>query len=128
MFYEIQRNMEKRGLKVLALLGCYICMIETYEYRYKSFLVIIGLYVQLWISNPRMEVMEKFVASKFINMIGKESIYISVDKAVEACRFNLHETTRNSGSPNVSNCVEDGAYIEDDGKLNRCSFKFWKGT
>ncbi|XP_054806305.1 probable sulfate transporter 3.5 [Prosopis cineraria] len=39
--------------------------------------------------NPRIEVLEKLVASKFVDKIGKESFFLSVDDAVAASRFHL---------------------------------------
>lgn len=60
------------------------------------------------------------MASRFIDAIGRESVYMSVEEAVEACRFNLHESRQQSGSPNVQHGAGDDAYIDDD-RLSRCS-------
>jgi sulfate transporter 3 len=43
------------------------------------------------IINPRIKVMEKMIASKFIDTIGKEYVFLCVDDAIEACRFSLHK-------------------------------------
>ncbi|XP_021741554.1 probable sulfate transporter 3.5 [Chenopodium quinoa] len=45
--------------------------------------------IKMILVNPRIEVMEKLIASKFIDVIGKESVFLSIDDAVEACRFRL---------------------------------------
>lgn len=39
--------------------------------------------------NPRLEVMEKLIVTKFIDTIGKENVFLSIDDAIEASRFNL---------------------------------------
>ncbi|KAL5729344.1 putative sulfate transporter 3.5 [Ranunculus cassubicifolius] len=76
--------------------------------------------MKLSISNPRIEVVEKLVAAGFIDVMGKESIFLSIDDAVEACRFNLNESKHKGVSPKFSNAEEDDTYIDDD-KLSRCS-------
>ncbi|KAF8036439.1 hypothetical protein BT93_C2222 [Corymbia citriodora subsp. variegata] len=43
--------------------------------------------IKMGIVNPRMKVMEKMILSEFVDKVGRESFYLSVDKAVEACRF-----------------------------------------
>lgn len=45
--------------------------------------------IKMSLVNPRIEVMEKLIASKFIDVIGKESVFLSIDDAVESCRFRL---------------------------------------
>jgi len=44
------------------------------------------------IVNPRMAVMEKMILSEFVDKVGRESFYMSIDEAVEACRFWLQES------------------------------------
>nr|ALE20417.1 sulfate transporter 3.5 [Camellia sinensis] len=39
--------------------------------------------------NPRLEVMEKLIATKFVDLIGKENVFLSIEDAIEACRFTL---------------------------------------
>ncbi|KAJ4708403.1 sulfate transporter 3 1 [Melia azedarach] len=41
------------------------------------------------IINPRIDVMDKMMLSKFIDIIGRESVFLCIDEAVEACRFSL---------------------------------------
>lgn len=41
------------------------------------------------IINPRREVMEKLIVSKFIDKIGKESVFLSIEEAIETCRYSL---------------------------------------
>ncbi|KAF8036440.1 hypothetical protein BT93_C2223 [Corymbia citriodora subsp. variegata] len=48
--------------------------------------------IKLSIVNPRMGVMEKMILSEFVDKVGRESFYLSVDEAVEACRFWLQES------------------------------------
>lgn len=47
------------------------------------------------IVNPRLRVMEKFIQSHFIDKIGKENFYLSVEEAVDACQFLLHKSKQN---------------------------------
>lgn len=46
--------------------------------------------IKISLVNPRIDVLEKLMTSKFIDSIGKESVYLSIDDAVEACRFRLN--------------------------------------
>lgn len=48
--------------------------------------------------NPRLEVMEKFIASKFVEKIGKESFYLLLDDAVMASQYSLRSSKeKNNG-------------------------------
>uniref|UniRef100_A0A5B7A5A2 Putative sulfate transporter 3.5 n=1 Tax=Davidia involucrata TaxID=16924 RepID=A0A5B7A5A2_DAVIN len=51
--------------------------------------------------NPRIEVMEKLIVTKFIDTIGKESVFLSIQDAVEACRFSLKRSKQTNGFPEV---------------------------
>ena len=56
--------------------------------------------------NPRLKVLEKLQLSHMIDKIGKENIYLSVEDAVEQCRFALDRSTEDSGSsPQLSDDV-----------------------
>ena len=46
--------------------------------------------LQLAIVNPRIEVLEKMTLAKFTDSIGKESFYLSIEDAIEGCRFSLN--------------------------------------
>ncbi|KAJ8431234.1 hypothetical protein Cgig2_020779 [Carnegiea gigantea] len=46
--------------------------------------------IKISLVNPRIDVLEKLMTSKFIDSIGKESVYLSIDDAVQACRFRLN--------------------------------------
>ncbi|RDX99140.1 putative sulfate transporter 3.5, partial [Mucuna pruriens] len=46
--------------------------------------------------NPRMEVMEKLIASKFVEKIGKESFYLTLDDAVMASQYSLRSAKANN--------------------------------
>lgn len=48
------------------------------------------------IINPRIKVMEKMITSKFIDVIGKQSVFLSVNDAIEACRFSLRKSKQNN--------------------------------
>ncbi|XP_010051595.2 probable sulfate transporter 3.5 [Eucalyptus grandis] len=48
--------------------------------------------IKMGIVNPRMAVMEKMILSEFVDKVGRESFYMSIDEAVEACRFWLQES------------------------------------
>lgn len=43
------------------------------------------------IINPNLKVMEKLIASHFIDNIGKENIYLSIGDAVDACKLSLQK-------------------------------------
>ncbi|KAI3891542.1 hypothetical protein MKX03_033089 [Papaver bracteatum] len=48
--------------------------------------------INVLIANPKMEVMEKLMLSKLVDTIGKDSIFLSINDAVEACRFTLRSS------------------------------------
>ncbi|KAE9613938.1 putative SLC26A/SulP transporter [Lupinus albus] len=39
--------------------------------------------------NPKMEVLEKLILSNFVDMIGKESFFLTLDDAVKASQYSL---------------------------------------
>lgn len=45
------------------------------------------LCLQVSIINPRFEVMEKMILSKFVESVGKESFFLSIEDAIEARTF-----------------------------------------
>ncbi|KAI9192289.1 hypothetical protein LWI28_020665 [Acer negundo] len=45
--------------------------------------------IKFGIVNPRIEVMDKLALAHLVDIIGKDSVYLSIDEAVEACRFSL---------------------------------------
>lgn len=47
---------------------------------------------QTLLINPRLEVLEKFTLSHFVDTVGKESIFLCIEDAVEACRFSLNSS------------------------------------
>ncbi|KAG9459311.1 hypothetical protein H6P81_003819 [Aristolochia fimbriata] len=47
---------------------------------------------QLVLTNPLMELMEKFRASKLLDVIGKECIFMSVAEAVSSCRLTYEDS------------------------------------
>lgn len=50
--------------------------------------------IKFGIVNPRIEVMDKLTLAHFVDIIGKDSVYLSMDEAVEACRFSLETATQ----------------------------------
>ncbi|KAK4280860.1 hypothetical protein QN277_012426 [Acacia crassicarpa] len=50
--------------------------------------------IQVLIVNPRMEVVEKLVASHFVGKVGKESFYLSLDDAVMATQYSLQKARK----------------------------------
>ncbi|QCD92129.1 solute carrier family 26 [Vigna unguiculata] len=47
--------------------------------------------------NPRIEVLEKLLASKFVDKIGKEAFYLTLDEAVMASQYSLRSSKENNG-------------------------------
>ncbi|KAL5975157.1 hypothetical protein ACLOJK_031836 [Asimina triloba] len=47
--------------------------------------------LKMVLTNPRIEVMEKFIASDFLDKFGRKMIFLSVGEAVTACRFTLQD-------------------------------------
>ncbi|CAL0332536.1 unnamed protein product [Lupinus luteus] len=54
--------------------------------------------VQVCFVNPRLEVMEKLIASNFVDKIGKELFFLSLEDAVSAIQYALRTVKRNSSS------------------------------
>ncbi|CAI9285917.1 unnamed protein product [Lactuca saligna] len=49
-------------------------------------------YIKVVLVNPRLEVMEKLIVTNFIEKIGKERVFLSIEDAIEGCKFSLsHE-------------------------------------
>jgi sulfate transporter 3 len=51
--------------------------------------------------NPRLEVMEKLIASKFVEHIGKEAFYLNLDDAVMASQYSLRTSKTNNNEDTV---------------------------
>ncbi|KAJ4908207.1 putative sulfate transporter 3.5 [Raphanus sativus] len=51
--------------------------------------ILVSKGIKMVIINPRFEVLEKMMLSHFVEKIGKEYVFLSIDGAVQACRFNL---------------------------------------
>ncbi|KAL3535768.1 hypothetical protein ACH5RR_004229 [Cinchona calisaya] len=45
--------------------------------------------IKMMLVNPRIGVLEKLTITKFIEKIGKESVFLSIEDAIEACRFSM---------------------------------------
>lgn len=57
--------------------------------------------IQMALVNPRLEVMEKLIASKFVEKIGKESFYLNLEDAVLACQYSLRTSKPNNNEDTV---------------------------
>ncbi|XP_042490609.1 probable sulfate transporter 3.5 isoform X2 [Macadamia integrifolia] len=57
--------------------------------------------IKVVLVNPRVAVLEKLMVSNFIETIGKESVSLSIEEAIEASRFMLNE----SKNPSTSNII-----------------------
>ncbi|KAK3034371.1 hypothetical protein RJ639_032269 [Escallonia herrerae] len=57
--------------------------------------------IKVVLVNPRIEVMEKLILTKFIDRIGKESVFLSVEDAFEASRFSLKSSVQITGNGNA---------------------------
>ncbi|KAI8022493.1 putative sulfate transporter 3.5 [Camellia lanceoleosa] len=42
--------------------------------------------------NPRLEVLEKFTVTKFIEIIGKKNVFLLIEDTVETCTFTLRSS------------------------------------
>lgn len=52
--------------------------------------------------NPRLAVMEKLILGKFIDKIGKDSVFLSIEDAIEACKFSLRNLKEINGENGVN--------------------------
>ncbi|XP_058727276.1 probable sulfate transporter 3.5 [Vicia villosa] len=52
--------------------------------------------IQMSLVNPRLEVMEKLILSKFVEKIGKEKFYLNLDDAVIASQYSSRSKTNNN--------------------------------
>lgn len=57
--------------------------------------------LKILLVNPGSEVMKKLDKSKFIEVIGKEWIYLTIEEAVEACNFLLHTCKPKNAATNL---------------------------
>ncbi|XP_020676512.1 probable sulfate transporter 3.5 [Dendrobium catenatum] len=53
--------------------------------------------IQMAITNPRGQVVEKLMAAGFIDVVGKEWIFLSIQDAVSGCNFALEEGNKRNG-------------------------------
>lgn len=75
-------------------------------------IVFVNSGVQMILINPRFAVMEKLVITKFIEKIGKENVFLSIEDAIRGCKFSLtYENGNGNGNGNVSSRPEE--YIQD---------------
>lgn len=52
--------------------------------------------------NPRIGVMDKMILSKFIDVIGKDSVFLSIEDAIDACRFSLQNEKHQNDLSDIS--------------------------
>ncbi|KAK6941542.1 SLC26A/SulP transporter domain [Dillenia turbinata] len=48
--------------------------------------------IKMAIIDPRINVLEKLTIAKFIDVLGKEFVFLSIEDAIESCRFMLNES------------------------------------
>ncbi|XP_043723484.1 probable sulfate transporter 3.5 [Telopea speciosissima] len=73
--------------------------------------------IKVALVNPKVAVLEKLILSKFIEYIGKESVFLSIEAAVEASHFMLNESKDNRNSAGPSITIETNTYVTDDNDL-----------
>ncbi|EOY30843.1 Sulfate transporter 3,5 isoform 1 [Theobroma cacao] len=56
-----------------------------------------GKHIKLAIINPRIEVLEKMTLAKFVDAIGKESFFLSIEDAIQSRQFSLGSTVKETG-------------------------------
>ncbi|KAI3923728.1 hypothetical protein MKW98_011358 [Papaver atlanticum] len=61
--------------------------------------------INVVLANPKIEVIEKLMLSNVIETIGKDSIFLSVSDAVEACRFNLRSSKKQVDGSDTTNKI-----------------------
>ncbi|KAJ0488047.1 putative SLC26A/SulP transporter, STAS domain, STAS domain superfamily [Helianthus annuus] len=47
--------------------------------------------IKVVIVNPRLEVMEKLIVTNFVDKIGRDRIFLSIQDAIEGCKFSLEQ-------------------------------------
>ncbi|XP_050225716.1 probable sulfate transporter 3.5 [Mercurialis annua] len=71
--------------------------------------------IKMAIVNPRLDVMEKMIKSHFVDKIGKESIFLSIEDAIEASLFSLTtETTSGQGQISKPSNGSAATKMQDD--------------
>ncbi|CAM8931523.1 unnamed protein product [Rhodiola kirilowii] len=62
--------------------------------------------IKMALVNPRIDIMEKMIRSKFIDKIGKESVFLSVEDAIDSCKFSLvSPNSKSNGDHSDGNAV-----------------------
>ncbi|TYJ24855.1 hypothetical protein E1A91_A07G007400v1 [Gossypium mustelinum] len=56
--------------------------------------VLKGKHIKLGIVNPRIEVLEKMTLAKFVDVLGKQAFYLSIEEAIQSCRFTMDTSTK----------------------------------
>uniref|UniRef100_A0A2N9H1U9 STAS domain-containing protein n=1 Tax=Fagus sylvatica TaxID=28930 RepID=A0A2N9H1U9_FAGSY len=46
--------------------------------------------IKMAIINPRLKVIEKMIIAKFIETIGEDHVFLTIEDAIETCRYSLH--------------------------------------
>ncbi|CAN4096376.1 unnamed protein product [Withania somnifera] len=57
--------------------------------------------IKMILINPRLGVMEKLSVTTFIDVIGKESVFLTIEDATENCRFSLKRSSHSSKREDV---------------------------
>ncbi|KAK8286661.1 hypothetical protein V6Z11_D07G004700 [Gossypium hirsutum] len=56
--------------------------------------VLKGKHIKLGLVNPRIEVLEKMTLAKFVDVLGKQAFYLSIEEAIQSCRFTMDTSTK----------------------------------
>ncbi|KAI3446974.1 hypothetical protein Pfo_003639 [Paulownia fortunei] len=48
--------------------------------------------IKMILINPRIDVMDKLIITKFIDKIGKDAVFLSSEDAIDACKFSLQRS------------------------------------
>ncbi|MBA0673760.1 hypothetical protein Goari_015387 [Gossypium aridum] len=56
--------------------------------------VLKGKHIKLGIVNPRIEVLDKMTLAKFVDVLGKQAFYLSIEEAIQSCRFTMDTSTK----------------------------------
>ncbi|XP_042480033.1 probable sulfate transporter 3.5 [Macadamia integrifolia] len=73
--------------------------------------------IKVALVKPKVAVLEKLMLSKFIDSIGKEFVFLSIEAAVEASHFMLNESKDNKNNTGPSTSTESNIYVTNDNDL-----------
>jgi len=86
---EIRKTLEVKDIKVINKYQFIIFLYLNKTNILRWFVTIYVYDIQVVLVNPRIEVMEKLILTNFIEKIGKERVFLSIEDAIEGCKFAL---------------------------------------